>query len=169
MFISATDVESITLVKQCRLLESPYDQSFTDTVLTARDLHMHSLRNDIVAADRSCILQNAQNHPSQRYVLKVAQEKAWMRTWDAALDFGTEGTAASIAILKLFCKTVFSDRICPVEGCQFLIPLNISPCDHFITAHSDIEPDISPDSIADNLINSFESSLPIGLKLVKFL
>ena len=167
--ISATDVESITLVKQCRLLESPYDQSFTDTVLTARDLHMHSLRNDIVAADRSCILQNAQNHPSQRYVLKVAQEKAWMRTWDAALDFGTEGTAASIAILKLFCKTVFSDRICPVEGCQFLIPLNISPCDHFITAHTDIEPDVSPDSIADNLIISFESSLPIGLKLVKFL
>ena len=47
--------------------------------------------------------------------------------------------------------------------------LNISPCDHFITAHTDIEPDVSPDSIADNLINSFESSLPIGLKLVKFL
>ncbi len=93
--LSTTDVESITLVKQCCLLELPllaYEQNFTDTVLSTQDLPMRSLRNSIISADRSCTLQHAQNHPSQRYVLKVAQDSAWMKLWDAALDFGPEGT-----------------------------------------------------------------------------
>ena len=37
-------------------------------------------------------LEAATQHPSQRYVVEVANVNDWMKFWDTALDYGIVGT-----------------------------------------------------------------------------
>ena len=106
------------LIEQCRLLELPYSPNFTSEILTNPIICMRSLKKRVVQID--CTLQL--NHPSQSIVAQVAGSVGWMKVWDAALDRGPGGTVASLSVLKLLCKTVFADRKCPVEPCNFVIP-----------------------------------------------
>ena len=41
----------------------------------------------------------------------------------------------SLSILKLLCMTVFNDRKCPSEGCDFIVPEATPLCTHFIRNH----------------------------------
>ena len=62
-----------------------------------------------------------------------------MKFWDAALDNGPKGTvSASLSILKLLCKTVFTDRTCPVELCDIVVPPDCTISDHFLAEHTDL-------------------------------
>jgi len=54
-------------------------------------------------------------HSFSRNMWKILLNGRRMRVWDAALDQGPSGTIASLAILKLLCKTTFADRRCLVE------------------------------------------------------
>ena len=44
-------IESMLLINQCRLLEQPYSQEFTDEVLTNPDIVMRSVKERIIKAD----------------------------------------------------------------------------------------------------------------------
>ena len=63
-------------------------------------------------------LKQALYHPSQTLVARVAMSVGWLKVWDEALDRGPTGSLAPLSILKLLCKTVFTDRKCPVELCN---------------------------------------------------
>ena len=100
--IAVSDVTSMCLVKQCQFLESTVGAEFTNEVLTQPDLSLRNLKECIVKADRSKLFnENAEAHPSLKYVLRVKNENAWMKYWDTALEYGTDGTRSSLSILKL--------------------------------------------------------------------
>ena len=47
-----------------------------------------------------------------------------------------------LLILKLLSKTVFADRKCNVEGCDFVVPPNAACYEQFLTQHTDLNVDI---------------------------
>ena len=106
---------------------------FTDEVLTNPDVVMRSVKEQIIKADRSLLLNEVKTHPSQSIVAEVASHMGWLRVWDTALDHGPSGTIAALSIIKLLSKSVFADRKCNVEGCDFIIPPNVTYYEHFLT------------------------------------
>ena len=58
-----------------------------------------------------------------------------MKIWDMALDHGPGGTTALLSILKLICKPVFSDQVCPMVECN-VIPADCDLCGHFLAVLS---------------------------------
>ena len=99
---------------------------------------MRSLRKRVIQADQSLLLDKAKEHPSQSLVTHVASSVGWMKIWDMALDHGPGGTTALLSILKLICKPVFSDTVCPMVECNYVIPADCALCEHFLTHHTDL-------------------------------
>ena len=95
---------------------------------------MRSLRKRVIQADQSLLLDKAKEHPSQSLVAHVASSVGWMKIWDMALDHGPGGTTALLSILKLICKPVFSDRVCPMVECNYVIPADSALCEHFFNS-----------------------------------
>ena len=88
--------------------------------------------------------------------------------WNFGLDFGIGGTTATLSILRILCKTVISNRLCPVKCCEFQIPANSALCKDFLDCHTDFQSRVSQTSIV-NLLNVCSPDLiDIGLGLSKF-
>ena len=164
--LTFSSVESTLLINQCRQLEQPYPQKFTNEVLTNPDVVMRSLKEQIIKADCSLLLSEAKTHPSQSIVAEVTSHMGWLKVWDTALDHGPSGTIAVLSILKLLCKTVFADRKCNVEGCDFVVPPNATCYEHLLTQHTDLNIDI--DSLLSQIFLCSEELFQTGLKLSKF-
>ena len=79
--LTFSSVESTLLINQCRLLEQPYPQKFTDEVLTNPDVVMRSLKEQIIKANCSLLLSEAKTHPSQSIVAEVASHMWWLKVW----------------------------------------------------------------------------------------
>ena len=164
--LSCSDVESMVLVKQCRFLELQYSSNFTTAVLTNVD-SMRSLKKRVIKADRTLLLGQAKDHPSQSLVAQVASSVGRMRIWDTAPDHGPDGTTAVLSILELICKTALSDRVCcPMDECKCVIPTDYALCEHFLAQHTDLDVDI--DSIIEKLCCCSEDLLCHGRRLSKF-
>ena len=58
-----------------------------------------------------------------------------------------------LAVLKLLCMTVFSDRKCPESECDKVIEEKTPVCEHFIAKHSNLSAEITSDSLSDLIIN----------------
>ena len=140
--LTFSSAKSTLLINQCRLLEQPYPQKFTDEVLTNSDVVMRSLKEQIIKADCSLLLSEAKTHPSQSIVAEVASHMGWLKVWDTAHDHGPSGTNTVLSILKLLSKSVFADRKCNVEGCDFVVPPNAACYEHFLSQHTDLGIDI---------------------------
>ena len=82
---AATDVMSMSLVKQCQFLESKLGTEFTGKVLCQPHLSLRDLKKRILHVDKMRTLAASENHPSLQFVLNVARENGWMKFWDVAL------------------------------------------------------------------------------------
>ena len=89
----------LVATKQITCLGSPWTQSFHATV----DPHHAVYRTPLAP-------------------LPLKYCHGWMKLWDNALDHGLNGTRAGLAIPMLLSQTVFSDRRCPVDDCEHIIP-----------------------------------------------
>ena len=83
----------------------------------------------------------------------------------SALDHGPPGTIAVLSVLKLLSKTVFTDRQCNMEGCDFVIPPNVACYEHFLSQHTDLNIDIN--SLLSQIYSCSEELFQTGLKLSK--
>ena len=97
-----------------------------------------------------------------------------MRVWDAALDQGPSGTIASLAILKLLCKTTLADRRCPVENFVYVLPADSSLSEHFLSSHPNISTDLhslidSPSCQSDEFFNVSQQLSTFFVKSLYFL
>ena len=94
-----------------------------------------------------------------------------MKFWDVALDYGYDGTKASMAILKLLCLTLFNDRHCPIHDCSYIISENTPLCEHFMECHTVSDTYVSPDHVTDQIISCtsdselFMNLMSLGLSL----
>ena len=95
----------MTIVRQCRFLESAYSSNLTSAILTSDDLTPSIIKKSVLELDHSFILRNARGHASQSFVLGVADTTFWPKFWDNALDQGPEGTKSALAILQTLCRT----------------------------------------------------------------
>ena len=171
--LAVSDVSSMSILKQCNFLDSILCTDFTNEVLGSHELSLKDLKKRILEADRQQIIQKSANHPSLSYVLRVARENMWMKFWEVALDHGPDGTKVSMAILKLLCLTLFSDRCCPIHDCSYIIPPNSPLCEHFMESHTStlFDSNASPVYITNLIISCtsdsehFMSLMSLGLSL----
>ena len=105
--IAASDVMSLSLVKQCKLLEAKLGTEFTNEVLNRPELSLRDLKQCIVKADRLRTLELSVNHPSLQSAFSIARENAWIKFWDTALEYGPDGT--NLVFLNIY------------SVCQFLV------------------------------------------------
>ena len=170
--LAASDIDSISLIKQCRLLDQTLGLNFTETLLVDPSTSFRDLKRQIITADYTRTLNMSEQHVSLEYVLKVANGGSWMRFWDNALEYGPEGTKASLAILNILSKSVFSDRACPIDNCSFVVPRDTPLCDHLLSTHLNLTNCASPKDLADSVISSlsdpesFEVVLSTGRELL---
>ena len=167
--ISVNNIESMSIIRQCRFLESAYSSNLMSTVLNTDDLLLASIKKTVLELDRSRILSDAEGHASQSYMVEVVKAGAWPKFWDNALNCGPEGTkSALIAILQTLCKTCYSDQLCSAQNCSFEIPKGSAPCDHFIQCHTDLN--CSANKIVSNIVTQdFDVLSGIGRSLHKFI
>ena len=136
--IAADDVESLVLVKQCRLLEADYGSNYTSDVISIPDMvSFTQMKKEILDKDISLLLSESETHPSQLLVHCIASSTdcSWPWIWDHALEKGAFGTTCSLAILRLFSLHVFSDNNCPFSGCSQTIT-NSEIVAHFLSSHT---------------------------------
>ena len=107
----------------------------------------------------SCYVR-LKDHPSQSLVL------GWMKIWDTALDHGPGGTTVVRSVLKLICKTAFSDRVCPMDECKRVIPTNCALPEHFLAQHTNLDVDVN--RIIEKLCCCSEDLFSNGQHLSKF-
>ena len=88
----------------------------------------------------------------------------WLKVWDTALDHGPPGTITVLTVLKLLSKTVFVDRQCNMEGCDFVIAPNVPCFEHFLSQHTDL----NIDSLLSQIYSCSEELFQTGLELSKF-
>ena len=142
--LAASDVMSMSIVKQCKFLDEKLGSDFTNEALSQPQTSQRKLKEHIIQFDRKRILMLSEGHPSLEFVLEAARRNIWIKFWDTALDHGEPGTKTSLSILKLLCMTVFNDRKCPSEGCDFIVPEATPLCTHFIKKHTNLPPETTP-------------------------
>ena len=49
-----------------------------------------------------------------------------------------QGTMSAMSVLKLIFMTVFEDRTCPADECDYVLPENTPLCEHYIKTHTDL-------------------------------
>ena len=147
--LATSDASSVSLIKQCKFLDTSLGSDFTNELLSDHSMSIRDLKKRIITFDHNKTVESAKDHSSQLHVALVESSNAWMKFWDIALDHGTDGTRAATTILKTMCRTVFADRKCPMDSCEFILPENSPLCDHLISHHFRIPPELSVSSSSD--------------------
>ena len=112
--LAISNVESIQLIRQCRLLESYYGTNFTSDILTRpASFSSKSLKKHIIEFDYSMLLDEASLAPHLKYIVNIetSHEFNWLRIWDSALDRGPSGTSCVLALLKLLGLKSFNNSL----------------------------------------------------------
>ena len=160
--IAASDVMSLSIVKQCKFLEEKLgsNSNFTDEVLSQSPVSIRDLKKRILSYDRSRTPTLSEGHASLLYPLLIAKQNMWMKFWDIPLGYGANGTKSALTVLKLLSMTLFGDRICPVDECDYVVPENTPLCAHFIQNH------VINYLLDLLLISSLISLSPLGMTLI---
>ena len=167
--IAASDVTSMSIIKQCYFLYSILETEFTNEVLNNPELCIGDLKKHVTVADRLKIVQSSKCHPSLSHILHIAEENLWMKLWDVSLEYGYDGITGNPQI-----SLSLSDRRCPVSNCEYIVPQDTPLCEHFLECHTDFEPNVTPAYITNCILLStsnsehFISLISLGLSLSKF-
>ena len=112
------------------------------------------LKKRILDHDQLRTISLSETHPSLQYPVNIAKHNMWMKFWDLALDHGVKGTKSALTALKLLSMSLFADRVCPVDDCDYVVPENTPLCDHLIHCHTDLSHRNTPSSLADIIIST---------------
>jgi hypothetical protein len=137
--IAASDIMSMSIVKQCKFLR-------TLTNKVPAPVQIRHLKKRILGHDRERTLTLSENHPSLQHPLSIAKQKAWMKLWDIALN-------SALNALKLLSMTLFEDTICPVTECDYVVPQNTPLCAHFIQNHTNLPTGVTPAFHVDLIVS----------------
>ena len=53
--------------------------------------------------------------------------------------------------------TVFEDRTCPADECDYVLPENTPLCEHYIRTHTNLPADFTPDSFTNIIFSIWNS------------
>ena len=128
------DVESLSLVKECRELEEGFGTHYVDELVSedADAVCMKEVKKIIGARDRERRLERCTEKAP--LIAEVARSGGWLRLWDAALDLGVRHTKGLQAVSRLMSHHGRGRKPCPL--CD-VTDLPISVLEHVLSDHRD--------------------------------
>ena len=154
------DVYSISLVQQCRILESTLGTNVVTECLKNPDASssiVNTWKTQLLKRDFEYLLQSASQHSSTKLVAKLATQVSWSKLWDHALDLGEKG---SRSILRELSRPCFGERLC--HPCNGHFDSNECFFDHLCKNHQSLVCNELPTVI---LLNISSVNMPFILKL----
>ena len=117
MFTSAaiTDPLNISIIQQCRLLESITHTEVLHLCLDDPECApaiVRSMKEEIFKSDLSRLITLSESH-SSHYIAEIARDISWRYLWDLALDRGIQGTHQLQRIIYLLSRPIFNRTYCP--------------------------------------------------------
>ena len=129
------DVESLSLVRECRELEERYKTNFTSAILSETDQDgldiIRTAQKSINKIDQSLLLQNISKYPSLH---KIAECIGWKKLWDNALDHGLPAIKSTKNLVRVITYPEHSSRKCPLCDTENLEEPTL--VEHVITYHT---------------------------------
>ena len=115
----ADDVESVTLVRECREMEEAYGTHYTEAVLRAEEgdgPHPHEMKKEIMKLqlDKEMRLACCSQNDKAPVVADIARVVGWEKLWDASLDEGPRCVRQLKRLVKSACHRCFNDA-CPCQ------------------------------------------------------
>lgn len=129
------DVESMSLVRECRELELRYSSNFTSAILCADGLDGSTVikhaQKSIIKKDQQLLLQKASRYP---FIIQIAKKVGWKRLWDEALDHGPSVIKSLKNLIRVITYPDHSSAMCPL--CDMQILEQPSLIDHVLENHT---------------------------------
>ena len=129
------DVESLSLVRECRDLEERYKTNFTSAILSAIDQDgldiIRTAQKSINKIDQSLLLQKIFKYPSLH---KIAECIGWKKLWDNALNHGLPAIKSTKNLVRVITYPEHSSRKCPLCDTENLEEPTL--VEHVITYHT---------------------------------
>ena len=159
---AAKDVSELTIVEQCRFLESIYKSNFTGNVLTSAD-HWSNIKKDILSLDKELRVNGTHQSISLKHLSTIHSDISWLKIWDMALDQGMRGSRAAVCLFSTLSRPLFGDRLCP--RCATAIPKDFTYIEHLVDHHQELELGSVEDIIAA-ITSAAPDIVTIGRKLM---
>ena len=137
--LASVDVYSISIIQQCRMLESFLGTSALARCLNAPSEARSILSNykcHLITKDFELLLEHSLSHKTAKIVASVAKTTSWCRLWDTALDCGVKGTRGLQTLLREMCRPVFENSVCNL--CNESLNVNDLWLDHICHNHPEI-------------------------------
>ena len=157
--LAMNDIYEISIIQQCKMLESSLDTDILAKCLTSPENAV-----EIVKTNKNLILKqdfcklislSLSNQSSTRLVARVAEHTSWHRLWDMALDKGVKGTRTLQRVFKELSrpKPCSKCNLCETE-------ITEESCfEHTCVNHSDIVGDLSCGLFISTLIEANSDSI----------
>ena len=161
--LAMEDVYSISLVQQCRMLESTLGTNVVTEYFKNPDAAssiVNTWKKQLLKRDFEYLLQSASQHSSTKLVAKLATQVSWSKLWDHALDLGEKGTRCVQSIPRELSRPCFGERLCHL--CNGHIDSNECFFDHLCKNHQSLVCNELPAVI---LLNISSVNMPFILKL----
>ena len=155
------DVSELTIIEQCRHLESVYEINFTSEILTSAD-SWASIQKRILSADKELRVNRANTRRSLKHLSAIHSEISWLKIWDMVLDYGIQGSKSALCLFGTLSHPLFGDRPCP--RCKTSIPENVTYLEHLTCNHQELELS-SVEKIMELLISASPDLITVGYRL----
>ena len=107
---------NVSILQQCRMLESIVGATILDKCLVYPDDTIHLVKAQkpqILLDNILSVISSGLNHPSANFVAMVAGDGySWCRLWDKALDHGSHGTEQLQRIIRHLTQPVHDNFRC---------------------------------------------------------
>ena len=127
------DVESLSLVKECRELEERYKVNYTSKILTTELEDRHPIIKEIIQIiykkDLAHQLKSASN---LEHLCRIAETMGWKKLWDHVLDHGEACVTSLKNLVRVMCHPLHASHPCPL--CEITELKEILPV-HVINEH----------------------------------
>ena len=137
--LASVDVYSISIIQQCRMLESFFGTSVLARCLNepseARSI-LSNYKSHLITKDFKLLLEHSLSHKTAKIVASVAKTTSWCRLWDTALDCGVKGTRGLQTLLREMCRPIFENSVCNL--CNESLNINDLWLDHICHNHPEI-------------------------------
>ena len=130
------DVETLSLVRECRELEERYKSNFTSAILSAKEPEdgldiIRNAQNIINKKDQSLLLLKASKY---QFVHLIAECVGWKKLWDNALDHGPSVIKGMKNLVRVITYPDHSPNKCPLCDTADLDKPTLA--EHVITNHT---------------------------------
>ena len=106
------DVESISLIRECRELEDFFGTNYTDMLLRNEMLSMKEVKKNLQNLDRERRLLKCSKKCEM--IEKIEKEVSWKLLWEKALDLGLQHTKGLQYLSRLMSHHLKGDKPCPL-------------------------------------------------------